>query len=473
MNESTTQNVDINLKDLLCFILKHTKALIIIAFIFGIAGFGYSAYNQKKSASTPSVSVLDTTQMLPGESEEEYSNRVANVERANAIMDNIATLTSQVDIQNKYLCDSVYMQIDPLNVATSRLQIVIACDNDIVGGIESIYNAYSVDITKGDYLDSVADELDYSTGAVQELIGVNLTSTYLTYSDSQEQIGTLNIMVVGPSIDETELIMDAVIAEIDSIYPELNSSVTQHTLSIVGRQCSIGYDATVKKNQFDAVTTLNTIQNQINNLNNNLDSIAKTLGMTDRADFYVSAISVNNSFSIKTCIKYSLVGLVFGLVLVAGILVLLYLFGRRIVSQAQFFSLFRGIDCIGVCKPSGKSNRLQSALDRWSSDNNSMSEESTNSIISANFGNLTIGVNRVLVTGTVDSESVRESIKKLGITGDVKLNMFSDLTVLPAASKYDGIVLIEKRGVSEKKLVKEQINLLKNSGTKIIGAIIL
>ena len=51
--------------------------------------------------------------------------------------------------------------------------------------------------------------------------------------------------------------------------------------------------------------------------------------------------------------------------------------------------------------------------------------------------------------------------------------MFSDLTVLPAASKYDGIVLIEKRGVSEKKMVKEQINLLKNSGTKIIGAIIL
>ena len=51
--------------------------------------------------------------------------------------------------------------------------------------------------------------------------------------------------------------------------------------------------------------------------------------------------------------------------------------------------------------------------------------------------------------------------------------MFNDPSVLKSVSEYDGVVLVEKRGFSKKKTVKEQIRLLKNSGTKIIGAIIL
>ena len=53
------------------------------------------------------------------------------------------------------------------------------------------------------------------------------------------------------------------------------------------------------------------------------------------------------------------------------------------------------------------------------------------------------------------------------------MDMFSDPSVIKTASEYDGIVLVEQRGVSQRKAINEQIRLLKNSGTIIIGAIVL
>ena len=476
MNEGTTQTVEIDLKDLFCYVFKHTTALLIAAVIFGIAGAGFSYVKQTKESSAPVASILDTTVKQPGESDEAYSNRIANVQRANDIMDNIAVLTKQVEIQNEYLSNSVYMQIDPLNTASSRLQVIITCDSNMVGGLDSLYNAYLLDITKGDYLNSVADELGYTPGAVQELIGAYLTTTGLSYTDSQEQMGTLNVYVLGPSVDETELIMDAVVAEIELVAKDYNSSIMSHTVSVVGRQSTVGYDSGVKKTQLDSITTLNTIQTQINNLNNNLDNTAKTLGLTDRTDFYQTvnnAADTNNSVSVKSCIKYGLVGLLLGMVLMAGIMVLIYMFGRNIVSQSQFFSLFRDLDSVGVCKPSNKRSKLQLMLDCLSNDDSLLSEENANKIISANLCNLTKDAKKTLVTGTIDSDEIKEVLKNLNINADVKLDMFNDPSVLKSVSEYDGVVLVEKRGFSKKKTVKEQIRLLKNSGTKIIGAIIL
>ena len=476
MNEDTTQTVEIDLKDLFCYVFKHTTALLVAAVIFGIAGAGFSYVKQTNESSAPVASILDTTVKQPGESDEAYYNRVANIERANDIMDNIAVLTEQVEIQNDYLSNSVYMQIDPLNTATSRVQVIITCDSNIVGGLDSLYNAYLLDITKGDYLKSVADELGYTQGAVQELIGGYLTTTGLSYTDSQEQMGTLNVYVFGPSVDETELIMDAVVAEIESVAKDYNSSIMSHTVSVVGRQSTVGYDSGVKNTQLDSVTTLNTIQTQINNLNSNLDNIAKTLGLTDRMDFYNpvnAAGATDNSISIKSCIKYGLVGFIFGFILVTGIIVVIYMFGRNIVSQSQFFSLFRDLDSVGVCKPSNKRSKLQLMLDCLSNDDSSLSEENTNKIISANLCNLTKDAKKTLVTGTIDSDEIKEVLKNLNINADVKLDMFNDPSVLKSVSEYDGVVLVEKRGFSKKKTVKEQIRLLKNSGTKIIGAIIL
>jgi hypothetical protein len=51
--------------------------------------------------------------------------------------------------------------------------------------------------------------------------------------------------------------------------------------------------------------------------------------------------------------------------------------------------------------------------------------------------------------------------------------MFNDPDVLKSVPDYDGIVLIEQRKVSAIKDIKNEIELISNGGTEIIGAIII
>ncbi len=472
MNDEKTQVMEIDIKDILCFILKHIIVLVIASAIFAFVGAGYSFYKQA-NATQPS-NVLDTSVKLPGESDEAYNNRIANVERANDIKENISVLTEQVAIQNDYINNSVYMQIDPLNVAINKAQVVVSCDNSNVGGLEALYNAYKEDITTGDYIETVADSLNCSIGAVQELITVDFESSDLTNTDSLTQMGIMTIRVIGASVEDSSLIMDAIIAELELKSTEFKSSIISHEVTVVGVQSSVGYDAIVRQKQLDSIAILNNIQSQINNLNNNLDNTAKILGLADRTSFYDS-LNVETSaaaeFSFKGVVKYAAVGAFFGFVFIAGVYALLYVFGRNVVSQKQFFSLFNATK-IGVCKPVGKRSRVKVLLDLWSGDDKQLAEETLNSLIAINYANLTAD-KKVLITGTVDSEAVKASIIKMDLSGDVYLDLFSNPSVLKTAHDYDAIVLVEQRGISNKKQVKEQIRLLCNSGTSIIGAILL
>lgn len=471
MNDEKTQVMEIDIKDILCFILKHIVVLVIVSAIFAFAGAAYSFYKQANA--TPTSSVLDTSVKLPGESDEAYNNRIANVERANDIKANISVLTEQVAIQNDYINNSVYMQIDPLNVAITKAQVVISCGNDNVGGLETLYNAYMEDITRGEYIEEVADSLNCSVGAAQELITVDFESSDLTNTDSLSQMGIMNIRVIGVNVEDSDLIMDAIIAEMESKSSVFKSSIVSHSITVVGRQNSVGYDAIVRQKQLDSVTVLNNIQSQINNLNNNLDNIAKMLGLADRMSFYEPVNNASTSgISVTSLLKHGIVGLFLGFVLSAGIYYVKYLFGQTIVSQAQFFNMFR-IANVGICKPTKNRNQFTALLDRWSNDDNSLDESGSNALISANYSNLTAGMKKILVTGTIESDAVIQRLNSLKLTGDVKLDIFSNPDVLKSVSEYDGIVFVEQRGISCRKQIKEQIRLINNSGVKIVGAIIL
>ena len=66
-----------------------------------------------------------------------------------------------------------------------------------------------------------------------------------------------------------------------------------------------------------------------------------------------------------------------------------------------------------------------------------------------------------------------DAVKALGLKGDFKPDIFNNPDVLKVVPDYDGIVLIEQRKKSLKPVVENEINLLSNGGTKIIGAIII
>ena len=68
---------------------------------------------------------------------------------------------------------------------------------------------------------------------------------------------------------------------------------------------------------------------------------------------------------------------------------------------------------------------------------------------------------------------MEEAYKSLKLKGDFKPDIFNNPEVLASVPEYDGIVLLEQRKVSLIRDVENEINLISNGGTPIIGAIII
>ena len=472
------QPVLIDLRDLVCFVFKKTRNILIVACIFGICLFGYKYVKFSWAASVPGPSALDAEVRLSGESDEAYSYRVAQLERAYGIVDSINYCDNQIQLQNEYLANSILMQIDPNHTPVSCLQAVIVWDEDVEQSVrETISDSYEQNILYGDYLTAVADGLGCDADYLSELINLNMMPSNSIDVEliNRDMSSTINVSVVGPSIDFTECVVDAIVQELEECQENLNASYSGHTVEVLVRQNGIYANDSVRDAQLEAVMVVGRLQFSIDKNNTYLDSIAANLGYSDRNVFYQSIPdgSAAPAVSMRSLVKFGAIGFIGGAVAVAVCYILLYLYGSAVMTQKQFFLLFRDVDKVGVCKPANKRSALVTYLDRKSYDDSNMSYEDTNRIIKANYLNQTADMSKILITGTADSKLAMKTIKDIGLNGDVKLDLFADASIIKNAADYDGIVIVEQRGVSDKRSVKEEIRLLSNSGTPIVGAIVL
>ena len=466
MNDSGSAPVLVDFKDLACVILKRSGAILAVALGFAVLGaVCVPLMHRNSNAEAVSYNTLDTSVKLRGESDEAYQSRVMNVDLAMTMVSELDALRQTNAGLNSYYMNSPLMQLDPDNTACTQVRVTLPASGSASDAeLESEMYSYIYDITYGDYLDEVASEFDYSVDSMRELIICdNLGS--LTVHDVEvniDYVPAFRIQVVGESTEFTDSVMDAIEAELDGV-------------EVSGRQSMVAYNEDVLDAQVAVATDIGDTVKRINDLNTALDTIAKSLGYANRNVFFEPASAVVTSggggVSKTTYIKYAGAGFILGFIFAAAYVALGYIWGRKIVSQRQFFVLFDEVNKVGVCKPQGKRSAFTEFLDKKTSDDSGLSAEDTNKIIKANLDNLAAG--RILITGTSDDKAVLEAVKSLGVAGDVKLDLFKNPEILKSASEYDGIVVAEKRGSSEKKAIREELRLLENSGTKIVGAIIV
>lgn len=482
----------IKVKDVLYVILKKLWLMIIVGLV---AGAGLFYINFSKVETVKSNDVLDITKKLnAGESDDQYLNRVQQIERARIYVDMIDNTDQQIQFLNTYINDSLYMQIDPDNVFVSYAQITLTLDNDKTNGFDAaLLSAYESDVRNGKYLSDYANEIGTKSEYVKEMFSISSSSASnkIINADSDVYItGSIFITVWGPTCEYVDNTMDCIISEIYRLHDDLNESVVIHSLSIVGIQNIVNADNTVREQQYNRVASVHNLQDQLFSYYSALDGIAKDLGLSDKAALInfikthapveidvipaeYSETVTNRKAKIGPNLMWLGIGFGAGALLIAVFVAIGYVFGKKILTQAQFFGLFLRIKRIGVMKPLGKRSKFIRFIDVKTEDDTKVSVEKCNGLISANYSNLTKDLNKVLITGTGDEKAMGEAVKALGLKGDFKPDIFNNPEVLKVVPDYDGIVLIEQRKKSLKPVVENEINLLSNGGTKIIGAIII
>ena len=482
----------LSLKDLLYALLRNLGIILIVAVLLGGALFAYKI--TRTGGSATGSNVLNISAQNEGESDVEYQLRKQKVGRAKDLANTITKINSQIDHQRRYLSDSVYMQIDAENVYETKVQYVITLKDNATAGVDrALVNAYQNSVTSGTYLDEYAQKHDLKADYIKEIISFESAvsdSAIFSTDNGVSKAASFTVKIVGPSNEFTGDVAALVEEKISSSFTQLKTNIADHKITLVAVQDNVKVDAGIRDNQANQTTRIETLQKQIIGFNDALDQIAKDLGVSGKEelleyfaseDLYAEAgvpaadNAENVSFwgTVKPGLKYGVIGFVAGFAVVAVILVLAYVFGKKITTQAQFFGKFKSVKKIGVMKPTGKRCKYTDFIDVRSEDDSVMSAENNTKLIANNYSNITKGLNKVLITGTGEKKAMEETVKKLGIKGDFKPDLFSDPDILKVIPDYDGVVLLEQRKVSLSKNIANEIDLINNAGTKIIGAIII
>ena len=479
-----TSNIDI--KGLFLYLIKKAFVILLVGILIsGIVFFCSCFFVANKSNDEENI-VFDLSVRLPDESDIEYAERVRNINRSNDLIKCIEVLYNQLENHRKYVTDSIFMKINAENEAVSTVNLTITADSSNTNKSElALASAYKQYVLSGEYLNELEDYKE-NKGYITELIKANYENTVVVNnsSDTANMI-VLTITVIGPTTDFTDMIMDTLLNNVEIEYSELNKSVAMHSINIVERQSSYMVDSSTRDKQMSLTYRFESLQQQISSYDSALDNVASSLGL-EKARLYDyfsnnDNVLVNNTNNVdnktgsrvKTSVKYSILSFALYFVVLVFVLVMKYLYSMKFTTQSRFFCRFPGVLCIGVVKPTSKRTKFSKCIDIHSGDDNKLSLENSNKLLSANVRNLTSGMDKVLVTGTADNSRIKNLVKDLGIKADVKDSFFIDPSTLGILSEYDGVIIIEQRDYSDCKDIAEEISLISNAHTHLIGAIIL
>ena len=487
---SRIMEAGVNLKDLFFVLIKKIWIMIIVGAILGVGVGVYKIENRAKT-----YDVLDVSRKLnSSETDVQYQNRVQNINKARGYVDMISTTNTLIENQRQYIADSVYMKINPENEYQTSAQITITLLNNDTNGMDiALVAAYEREIRAGNYLDDYASEINVKSEYIKELIyfsSVSANDTIISSSDECNEIGTMNITVIGPSSTFCDDVMDLIINRIETVNDELNSSVTPHLISVIGTQHVVKIDDNLRNAQKDQSARIDNLQKQIVSYNDSLDKLAKELGLSGKDEFFeyfsvhdeievlgipteTSEKYVSRRSVLKSGIKYSFIGFAAGVFVVALLIAVNYVFGKKVKTQAQFFNAFASIRKIGVMKPLGKRSKFYKFVDIRSGDDTKLSADNNLKVISYNYENLTKNYKNILITGVGDQTATHDAIELLGLKGDYRPNMLINPEIIRGISDYDCVVLIEQRNNSLFQSVYDELTLINNSGTEIVGAIII
>ncbi len=474
MNQKDKQTL-IDPKDLFFAILKKSGLAMLVGIVIAGALFGYMFFSNSNDAN-----ILDASVRLDGESDVDYAERVKNINRAADIINSIDALNGQVANLREYTAESVLMQVNSENEAVTTAQLFITIEDSSMNGVDkALVSSYASDLTSGEYLANLATELGTKQGYLNELIRVEYAASNLTVVNTEGasgSTGTVTITVIGPTTDYTDKIMDCVLEEVDSIYLSLDATIVPHTIALAGRQSSYMVDNTTRDQQYNVAVRFEGIQKQITQYDESLNEVASNLGIKNKSSLYAYFSFNDNEWGsspLGSALKFAIVGLFAGAFIVLCIVALDYLIGKKFSTQSQFYGRFSGVNKVGIAKPAGKRSAFARFIDKKTGDDNMLSDENSNKLIAANVKNMTSCMNKVLFTGTADNSKIRQLVHDLGIKADVKESFFSDPNGLEAISEYDGVIIVEQRSYSDCRLIEEELELIANADTKLVGAIVI
>lgn len=482
---------EIDLLDMIANILSHWKGILVALFIGAalMGGFSYvKSYCSVQNEQAAVPVALDRAAV---------DTQLEQIEATLKDSDKAAVLTTVNDEQeylnkNKYVQESVYMQLNALNVAQIELVYGIQAEDES--------QAQHLGVTYKNVLDNVGlyNWIEQQTGIpavyVGELISVDTNlELSLGKDDKSVVLGSDTIKVTMIQTDEIicEQLASAVKDYVEQQQKNLVTEVGNHALVLLSETSGMIMDTDAMNDQIN-------YGNQISDLRSRIVS-AKSEFTAEQQKYYnlltweeneeaevnqrdiIEEQPVLASPSVNKI--YILLGAVLFAFVYVGILFLMYIFNTKIRVSDELQRLYH-IPQIGVVVKDSKKKLI---LDKWVDELRHYgkrmfdAEQSMElafvavkiAVIKNKLSNVCLmGCNLSAGAGNV-CEKLKVALEKAGIDVIVLDNVLYNAESMEKMDAVTGVVLVEKAGSTLYNEIANELALLKRQDITVLGGIVV
>lgn len=460
MDNNTTYEQEIDLKDLMFAVLYKWRPIIIIAIIFGILLGGYKLTGSM--AQQRDAEYVKKAQKQYQQDFEEYEVLKASCERE------IKNIERNIESQTEYLEKSILMKISPFDKYISSADIFIKSDDvTLVNGLNSytaIYNnglvrTYASYINQGFDLSKLAAKMGTEEEYLKELITVKV--------DEWGQM--LSVSVCYTDEAGAERILNAILDDMKAQYDDYSNKFGAHELYIM--------------NQVSSTTTDLELDNKQKMVNDSITTLQTTLKEKEKAleDMQepVESAALSTSAAIKSGIKYAVLGGVLGAFITIFCICVAFLMTNKVISAKDLKQRY-GVKILAVF-PGPEKKRLFSSIDRWleklEGKRDHLTEEARYELMAANLKNYAGEAKNILVVGTVSTEILKNVVDKLGklcseMTLTIGNNLNENAETVSKLPDCEAVILVEQSGVSRLGEIEKEIEAVRNVKKEIAGVVV-
>lgn len=468
----------IDLVELLHFVLKKWRIVVLAALVGAIVLGGSNAYTQ-----------LHDTKEQP---EQEKTTKLEEL-KENLSDQDIVEVNSCVDLYKSYAGvykekitygnKSIILNLDPEHVFLGSATFLISnyYDNQ---GIYVVENSDASNIVAL-YRDFLTDS--ETIARVREVTGRNVEDQYIKelITVELEGMSVLRISVLGATEAECRSVLDVLVKKLDEVSAEVRKSAP-HDIVKTTEMIDEKYDTQVS----------DTIKNHSESLANMITAmrnIPTSLTASQRA-YYTEIIKqkypderIKEEFKITKIIKMTIGGAIAGFVFVFMCFAVLYVLGQNVRMPRDLSDCF-GVRVIGTIKPVAKPDdkKLFSTFDNWyerlfDRREGILPVDNAVEMISAEIA-LDIkkkGFKKIFITTSCNDENVKAVISNVAskLTDDIDVivgdSVMSSTDSLKALSNADSTIIVEKILKSKIMDVNKELEICKNLGVDVLGAVVV
>lgn len=453
--ETKQEGQVIYLKDLLFSALYKWKAILVWGAVLAVLLGGFKGLSSYTNMKNEEIQSENSTQ-------QELAMEVYET-RKDSLQQQIEANRANARHQQKYLDESVLMNLDAYDFYEVYLSLFVETDYQIMPGMSyqntdptnAIIRAYIEGVTNDTSTSMLADSIGTEPEYLLELLSVDIPHDARGFS--------LHFKV----LDKTsgEKLLASLKQVIEQMQPEISQVIAPHELRIKEDFTRQAIDPALTQQQ----------QDQANKLTELNDIIAGLQQQVNDLQLPKSTV-VDGSNIVKNTVIFAVLGGILGVMFVVLTAWIKHIFGRNVFS-GRALSSRTGIKVFGGIK-AGKRRCTVDAWLRAVEGRNDLPADKQRAMlacsIAASMGNegvLQISGHCSAEEHTAFAEVLRRTDAKITVCDAG--NLLQDVSARQALNEADAVLLIEQCEVSTYEGVQRQIDVIAEHGKKLLGCVLI